>query len=226
MSPAARRIVQVLASILLSGVILFGAAGRLDWGWAWACLGVFIAVILVNAVVLLPRHTDLIAERGRAGPGAKRWDKWLGGSASIVGSFATILVAGLDERWGWTPPLPPGVHVGGLIALVAGYALVSWAMAVNRFFSTIVRIQKDRGHSVVDRGPYAVVRHPGYVGLTVAFLALPLLLGSAWTLIAALVAVGLLIARTAMEDRTLREELDGYRAYAARVRYRLCPGIW
>ncbi len=226
MHAVAKRITQVALSIVVSGVLLFAASGRLDWTWAWAYLALAIAIVLVNAVALLPAHRDVVAERAGAGEGAKTWDKWLGGAATAVSSIGGLLVAGLDARLGWTAPLPLRTHLIGGFALVAGYGLFTWAMAVNPFFSTIVRIQRDRGHTVVDRGPYRAVRHPGYVGWIATALAAPILLGSAWALAPAALGCALMVARTAMEDRTLHRELPGYRDYAARVRYRLVPGIW
>ena len=99
-------------------------------------------------------------------------------------------------------------------------------MVVNPFFEKTVRIQTDRGHRVVDTGPYAYVRHPGYVGFLGWILAAPLLLASVWAIVPALISVVGLVIRTALEDRTLRAELPGYPEYAARVRFRLIPGMW
>jgi protein-S-isoprenylcysteine O-methyltransferase Ste14 len=101
-----------------------------------------------------------------------------------------------------------------------------WAMAVNRFFSGVVRIQEERGHVVVSHGPYALVRHPGYVGVILAMVGAPLMLGSVWALIPAAATVGVIVIRTAREDLTLTRYLAGYETYAQRVRYRLLPGIW
>ena len=226
MSPVARRMAQVGLSILLAGAILLGSSGSLAWGWAWVYLALSVAVVLFNAVTLLPTHRDLVAERAGAGEGAKTWDKWLGGAATVVSSVFGLLVAGLDARFAWTGALPLRTHLIGVGGFVAGYGLFTWAMAANPFFSTIVRIQRDRGHRVVDAGPYRAVRHPGYVGWIVTALAAPLLLGSAWAVVPAALGSVLMIARTAMEDRTLREELPGYVKYAARVRFRLMPGVW
>ena len=222
----AKRMTQVALSIVFSGVILFGASGRLDWTWAWIYLAICLAVVLFNALTLLPAHRDVVAERAGAGEGAKPWDKWLGGAATVVSSICGLLVAGLDARFAWTAALPLRTHLVGAGGLIAGYALFTWAMTANPFFSTVVRIQRDRGHTVVDRGPYRTVRHPGYVGWILTALAAPTLLGSAWAVVPAALGCALMIARTAMEDRTLREELPGYLEYAARVRFRLVPGVW
>jgi protein-S-isoprenylcysteine O-methyltransferase Ste14 len=118
------------------------------------------------------------------------------------------------------------VQLIALVVLVLGYALVSWAMASNRFFSGMLRIQTDGGHTVETKGPYQFVRHPGYTGMTTFTLATPVLLGSWWALIPALVNLGLFVLRTALEDRTLQSELPGYEEYARQVRYRLLPKVW
>jgi len=226
MSPVARRMTQVALSIVASAAILLGTAGRLDWGWAWAYVGLAASFVLLTAVLLLPTRRDLIAERAGAGEGAKTWDKWLGGAATAVGSLVALVVAGLDARLGWTQALPARTHLLGAACFLAGYGLFTWAMASNPFFSTIVRIQKDRGHTVVDTGPYRAVRHPGYVGWIVSALATPVLLGSSWALVPAALGSCLMVARTALEDRTLRRELPGFADYAVRVRYRLLPWVW
>ena len=103
---------------------------------------------------------------------------------------------------------------------------MTWAESVNKFFEPTVRIQTDRGHKVIDTGPYALVRHPGYVAACLLFMGMPLALGSLWALIPAVLSCLLLVVRTILEDRTLREELSGYEEYTQRVRYRLIPGVW
>jgi len=143
-----------------------------------------------------------------------------------LGPVAIALVAGFDLRYGWQPEVSPLVQGAGALAVVFGYAVVLWAMATNRFFSGVVRIQEERGHTVVGHGPYALVRHPGYVGVSLAALGAPLMLGSAWALIPAAATIVVIVVRTAYEDRTLVRDLAGYEAYARRVRYRLLPGIW
>jgi protein-S-isoprenylcysteine O-methyltransferase Ste14 len=140
--------------------------------------------------------------------------------------LGVLLVAGLDERLGWSPEISLGVQVGGLAVVALGCLLSGWAMLVNRFFSAVVRIQSDRGHSVVSTGPYRLVRHPAYVGGMVVYLATGPALVSLWALVPGLLVTILLAVRTALEDRTLRGELPGYEEYASRVRYRLIPGIW
>ena len=140
--------------------------------------------------------------------------------------FPMVIVAGLDHRYNWSPEFPPWLIVTGFILISLGYAFAAWALAENRFFSSVVRIQTDRGHMVCDSGPYRLVRHPGYAGNILPLFGIVLALGSVWTLIPAAVASIITVIRTVLEDQTLQEELPGYRDYARRVRSRLIPGIY
>ncbi len=218
-----RRLVQVVVQFLLLAVILFIASGDLRWVWAWAYLGVGVGILMVNVLVMPP---ELIAERGRTDKkDIKAWDRTLT-TLIILPTLCVPVVAGLDERFGWSPQLALAVHLTGLAFIALGQGLFTWAMVSNMFFSTAVRIQMDRGQTVASGGPYQYVRHPGYVGYITSLFATSVALGSLWALIPALVGACLFIVRTALEDRTLREELPGYAEYAQRVRYRLLPGVW
>jgi protein-S-isoprenylcysteine O-methyltransferase Ste14 len=135
-------------------------------------------------------------------------------------------VAGLDHRFNWSPEFPLWLSVVGFIFISLGYAFAAWAFIENRFFSSVVRIQVDRGHVVCDSGPYRIVRHPGYAGNILPLLGIVLALSSLWTIIPAAVALVIAVIRTALEDQTLQEELPGYQEYARRVRFRLFPGIY
>jgi protein-S-isoprenylcysteine O-methyltransferase Ste14 len=169
-----------------------------------------------------------MAERDQAekSPGVKPWDKVLAPLMAISISFPLIIVAGLDHRHGWSPVFPVWLNILGLVLIAAGYAFAAWALAGNHFFSSMVRIQTERGHVVCDSGPYRIVRHPGYAGNILPLPGIALALGSTWALIPAAVALIIAVIRTALEDRTLQDELSGYRDYARRVRYRLIPGIY
>ena len=217
-----KRMLQVVFTMLLQAAILFVASGRLDWVWAWAYLGVGVGIVAINALVLPP---ELIAERGQTKEDTKSWDKVLG-ILLITPTLGTLIVAGLDKRFGWSLPLAVVVHLVALIFYALAQGLFTWAMASNKFFSGTVRIQKERGHTVASGGPYRYVRHPGYVGYIASWIATSLALGSLWALIPAGLVMGLMVVRTALEDKTLQAELDGYKDYAARVRYRLLPGVW
>jgi protein-S-isoprenylcysteine O-methyltransferase Ste14 len=210
--------------VLGQAAVLFLSAGRWNWvmGWAFVILtGLWVSA---TALVVIPRNPELLAERLGPRKGAKTWDAVI---MSIVGValIACYIVAGLDVRYGWTRISLP-LQIAALVIVVLGYALTIWATAANAFFSLIVRIQQERGHTVAAGGPYRFVRHPAYVGGVALYLATPVMLGSLWALIPGGLSAVLMIVRTALEDKMLLNELDGYREYAGRVRYRLIPGIW
>ncbi len=221
-----RRLTQILIVITIEMGVFFLASGRPGWVMAWVYIGVYLAFVAINAAVLLSKDPELIVERGEVKSDAKSWDKLPALVVSFLGPLIGFLVAGLDVRLGWGPRPASWVSWAALVAVVLGYGLWGWAMAANKFFSGMVRIQTDRGHSVASSGPYRTVRHPGYAGLIVFTLATPLMLGSLWALVPAGLTVGVAVMRTALEDRTLQDELDGYKDYARQVRYRLLPGIW
>ena len=181
--------------------------------------------LFINFLYLRRVNPEVIEHRLRMGKGTEPWDKvWLAFFTPLF--LAIYVVAGFDAvrfEWStmswWLWPL-------GLALWLPGAALFSWAMGVNPFFEKTVRIQTERGHRVVDTGPYAFVRHPGYLGFFGWTLSAPLLLGSWWAFVPALLAVGSIVIRTVLEDRTLRRRLSGYEEYAGRVRYRLIPGVW
>lgn len=235
MSSTGRRggvtILQVLRLVLVlvvMGGVLFGAAGRLDWVMGW----IFVASMFINTAVsrllIARKYPDLITERAGSleKQDAKAWDRTIVPIVAIYGPLVILIVAGLNRRFGWPPEIPLWLQIVGLAVATVGTYFGTWAMLVNRFFSGVVRIQTDRGHTVVDSGPYRIVRHPAYLGSLVTWVGTAFMLGSPWTLIpAALIAV-LTVVRTALEDRTLIAELPGYAEYTQRTRYRLLPGIW
>jgi len=212
--------------LLLAGLVLLGLSGRIGWAAAWAYL-VFLAGYLCGLGVLLyRRHPGLLAERSGVQPGTQPWDVVLASLSAVWLPLALYAVAGLDQRFGWSPAVPgPVVAAGGLLLLV-GAALSTWAMLVNEFFSAVVRLQDDRGQVVVTGGPYRFVRHPGYLGSLLLYSGVALLLGSVWALAVVAVLAAVLVVRTAKEDRFLHEQLAGYPQYARRVRFRLLPGLW
>lgn len=175
------------------------------------------------------RHPGLMAERQnmkKIKSSAKAWDKVLAPLMALSVVFPLVIVAGLDHHRGWSPEFPLWLIVLGFILISLGYAFATWALVENRFFSSTVRIQTERGHVVCDSGPYRIVRHPGYAGNIPPLMGIVLALGSVWALIPAAVALIITVIRAALEDRTLQEELPGYREYARRVHYRLIPGIY
>ena len=218
-------VLKSIAMQMVTGGILFGCAGTLRWPWAWAWLGCVLLTQLATVWILAWHSPDLLEERSRLQPGTKNWDKFVCPAMALAGPLLTILAAALarrfrGERWPvWTP-------LAALLITLAGGAVAAAAMYVNRFFSTTVRIQSERGHMVVSGGPYRVVRHPGYAGMLLVYAAMPFALGSRWALAPAALTVMLVVLRTSLEDRTLRAELPGYAEYAGKVRYRLLPGVW
>ena len=221
----ARYAIRETLGIVVMGVALFWSAGQIDWWPAWASIAVMLAWITATAIVIFRFNPDLLAERLGPRKGAQPWDTAI---MSIIGltQLARYIVAGLDQRYGWTGGFPLVAQIAALTVCVLGYALFVWATASNTFFSQIVRIQYERGHTVATGGPYHYVRHPAYIGAILYELAVPVLLASWWALIASGLSAILLILRTALEDRTLQAELPGYVDYARQVRHRLLPGIW
>jgi len=197
------------------------------WTWGWIQVAILAAFLAAHPLLLIPINPELLAERQRGirATGTKRWDRVLAGLAGGM-LIALLLLAALDQRFGWSTPFPLSLHLVGTVGCVLGYALFLWALVSNAFFAEGVRIQTERGHTVATGGPYRWVRHPGYVGDILVGLATPLQLGSWWALILGVVMGLLFVARTALEDATLRQELAGYDAYAGRVRHRLIPGLW
>lgn len=213
------------AAVFFMGLALFWSAGRIDWWPAWALIAVSSAWSVGTTLAILRHGPDLLAERLRPRKGAKRWDQAIMSIHAIL-QLATFIVAGLDHRYGWTGALPLATQVAALITGSLAYSFAVWATASNPFFSKIVRIQTDRGHTVAAAGPYRLVRHPAYAGAVLTLISVPVLLASRPALVIGSVDAILMILRTALEDRTLQAELPGYREYARQVHHRLLPGIW
>ena len=212
-------------TLLIFLLCLFLPAGNWAWARGWLFFVVIVAASIVITLYLRRANPDVIAARVNRHEGTKGWDRLLLGI--LIPAIVSILpVAALDDgRFHWLP-VPWWVCGIGYVLLIAGLAGMTWAESVNRFFEPTVRIQTDRGHKVIDTGPYALVRHPGYVAACLLFMGMPLALGSLWALIPAVLSCLLLVLRTIWEDRTLRNELVGYEEYTQRVRYRLVPGVW
>lgn len=220
-----KRVGAISFFLILQGVILFACAGQLNWIWPWVYLGISLLVVLINGIFMLRTNPETVAERGQPGE-TKDWDKWIGSLWALSLYILLPAVAGLDYRFNWTTEISITLHVVGAILLLAAGGLSGWAMIANAYFSTAVRIQTDRGHTVCNTGPYSYIRHPGYLGFILQSTAIPVLLGSLWSFIPGILAAALIVIRTALEDRTLQAELPGYQSYSRDVRYRLVPGIW
>ncbi len=218
-------VVRIVVYVLIMAAILFVSAGRLDWVMGWVYMAVYAGVILVS-VLAVPLEMDLAEERTQIKEDVKGWDKIIATVLSILTPLGLLILAGLDQRFGLSPPIPLAVQIVALVIAALGYLLGTWAAASNRFYARYVRIQKERGHSVATGGPYRYIRHPGYAGVSLFYIATALALSSSWTLVLSGLMVVLMIVRTLLEDKVLQEELQGYKEYTAQVRYRLLPGIW
>lgn len=220
--------IRLGAAYLLIPLILFLCGGDPGWWQAWLYSLLIVTAGLGGRIWAERRHPGLTAERQdiETIQDAKAWDKVLAPLMAVSIAYPLVIVAGLDHRYSWSPVFPLWLNAIGFILIAFGYAFASWALAENRFFYSVVVIRTERGHVVCDTGPYRFVRHPGYAGSIYAMIGIVLALGSVWTLIPGAVASIISIIRTALEDRTLHEELPGYQEYADRVRYRLFPRIY
>jgi protein-S-isoprenylcysteine O-methyltransferase Ste14 len=223
-----RQWLRLVVVYLLIPLILLICGGDLGWWQAWFYSILILFAGLGGHMWAEQQHPGLMAERQNieSFQNAKAWDRVLAPLMAVSIGFPMVMVAGLDHRYRWSSEFPLWLIVIGFIMISLGYAFAVWAMAENRFFSSVVRIQTDRGHVVCDSGPYRFVRHPGYAGNILALFGIVFALSSVWTLIPAAAALIITVIRTALEDRTLQEELPGYRAYTQGVRHRLMPGIY
>lgn len=220
--------VATIVVYLIIPLILFICAGDPGWWQAWVFSLLIFTAGIGGRILAERRHPGLLAERQSRAKfnEAKDWDKVLSPLMSFSVGFPQVIVAGLDHRFGWSHVLPLWLNFLGLFLIAIGYGFAVWALVENRFFSGVVRIQTDREHKVCDSGPYKILRHPGYAGNILALPGIVFALSSLWTIIPAAAALVIVVIRTALEDRTLQEELPGYREYTQRVRYRLFPGIY
>ncbi len=209
-------------------LILLVCGGDLGWWQAWLYSLLIVAAGIGGRLWAEQRHPGLTAERQNIEnyQNAKAWDKVLAPLMAVSIVFPLVIVAGLDHRYHWSPEFPLWVNAVGFILISLGYFLGAWSLAENRFFYSVVLVQTDRGHVVCDSGPYRFVRHPAYAGSIFPLFGIVLALDSVWTLFPVAAATIITVLRTVLEDRTLQEELPGYRDYARRVRYRLLPGIF
>jgi protein-S-isoprenylcysteine O-methyltransferase Ste14 len=221
-----RKAAQVIVPLVVIGAVMFLVAGKLGWPGGWAFLVINGLVQAVSSFLLPVKQPGLEEERSKVHPGTKGWDRFYAPAVILIGTVGLLIVAALDVRFGWSATAPLWAWVAGLAIALAAQGFVLWAMASNNFFALTVRIQSERGHQVAQSGPYGLVRHPGYAGSLVYNLAIPLVLGSWWAYIPAGLTIVLLVMRTRLEDRTLQEELPGYREYAEAVPWRLVPGVW
>jgi protein-S-isoprenylcysteine O-methyltransferase Ste14 len=226
LSPKARTqmVLRALLAPILMVALLFLVAGTWHYWQAWVYLIINMIILLLMGTVLSP-NAELVEERLNPKEGMKGWDKFYFAVTTPLYVIA-LLLAGLDRRFGWTTNMPLTIYWISVIVYILGQAIFQWARYTNQYFSSVVRIQADRGQTVCKDGPYKYVRHPGYVGGFLFTITVGLVLGSWYASIPQVIAALMLIWRTAREDRTLQAELPGYAEFAKETKYRLIPGIW
>lgn len=222
-----RAVIQMLVFIVLIPFLPLLVSGR--WGWleAWVYLVVAVGSFIISRALAARRNPGILSERARFLDHADTapWDRKLAPLLGLAGLLIP-LAAGLEARFGSLHPFGLAVKITALLILLGGIILSSWALIENSYFSGVVRLQPERGQHVVSRGPYGLVRHPGYAGGLVMYMAFPFFMDSPWSLLPVILIIVVTAARTRLEDRFLQESLPGYREYAARVKYRLLPGVW
>jgi protein-S-isoprenylcysteine O-methyltransferase Ste14 len=219
----------ILKSILskaMFGVILFLSAGTLRWTMAWVYLAIFLAFDIATAILVAPRHSDLLVERTKFGKNTAGWDKILARVVAAYGPFITWIIAGLQFQYNWQPTIPMTWQWAAAGLTAVAYGLIAWSMACNAFFAVTARLQPERGHKVATGGPYGIIRHPGYLGAVLFSLTIPVMLGSVWALIPGAITSALYVLRTSLEDKMLQAELPGYKEYTRKTPWRLIPKIW
>ena len=223
-----RAVIGMAAYLLLAPVLMFLAAGTTRWPMAWLYVALMLAASVGSRLLVWRKSPETLRERAKmtSGENVQPWDRWMMPVVGLVGPVVSVVVAGLDRRWGWSPAVPLGWQWVAALLVAAAIGLSVWAMVANAYFSAVARLQADRGQQVVSDGPYAWVRHPSYAGSVLTSVAMPVMLGTLWAWLPQLLVGAVLVARTALEDRMLREGLDGYAAYAGRVRWRLVPWVW
>ncbi len=223
--PRKALVLRTVSGIGLLFVVFFVPAGSFRWPQAWVFLAFYLSAVAGFFIWTKKKDPGLLKERMSLQKNVKAWDKKI---LRIYTLFLAALpiVAGLDAVRFRSSHLPFGLNVLGFAGLVLTMLLAFWATKANTFASAVVRIQTDRGHRVCSNGPYAYVRHPMYIAVILMAVSLPPALGSRYAFIPAVIIVGLFILRTALEDKTLQEELPGYKEYARKVRSRLIPGVW
>ena len=207
-------------------VTFFVAAGRLDLPRAWLFFGIYFVGAVLGAVIMWRYAPGLANQRASIGEGTKTWDKVFLAIYFPVSLVIVPMIAGLDVgRFRWSQ-LGGNYMTGGIALYAVCFVLVYWAMVANEHFEVTVRIQKERKHRVINRGPYRFLRHPGYLAMILGLLSPSFVIGSLYSLIPVGIAVFSVVIRTDLEDKMLRRELEGYTQYATKTRYRMIPGVW
>jgi len=211
--------------VLLFFTVIFISAGRfIYWqGLVYVFIGLFMFILNFTALRI---DSDLMNERSKPGEGVKNWDELILG-LSFLATISMYIIAGLDSgRFHWSPDFHWSIYMLGIMLTILGQLLFLIAQKQNNFFSSTVRIQTDRGHTVCESGLYKVVRHPAYLGSVFQTIGFPLIFGSLWSIIPVCISIILLLTRTYLEDKTLKNELKGYSEYTNKTQYRLIPYLW
>lgn len=217
--------IKGLITNIIFSAILFLFAGKTNYLQGWVFLSANVLATILNSL-WIAQDIGLANERSKPGEGIKSWDKLILG-LSALSYMLVVITAGLDSgRFNPTHNFNWLASIAGVVIFLLGQLLFVIARKQNTFFSTVVRIQKDRGHTVCDKGLYRIIRHPGYLGTFLSLSAVPLITTSIWSIIPTAAALILLIIRTVLEDRTLMDELPGYVEYSKTTRYRLIPYLW
>ena len=218
-------LLKTLTTTLVFSAVLFLSAWKIFYLQGFVFLGTNLITGLMNFWTIR-NDSELMDERSKVGEGAKAWDKIILGLSGIT-YLISVVIAGLDSgRFQWSPDFHWSFYVVGVILTIIGQIIFLTARKENKYFSSVVRIQHDRGHIVCNTGIYKIVRHPGYLGMTISLFAMPLITGSVWSIIPIFIAISLLVIRTYFEDETLKKELTGYTDYSQKTRQRLIPRIW
>lgn len=220
-----RIVVRFVVAIVAIDLLLFGSAGRFDWPQGWWLTALFAATFLIGGPWVLRHDPDLLVERMRKADNVPLWDR------VVLAIYRLLIVvlfwtAGADAaRFKWSH-VPIALQIAGAGLIVAAVVGIGWCVSVNHFLASYARLQPDRGHRVVQEGPYRFVRHPMYTSAIGMMFGVALLLGSWIALVPATTIAILFVVRTRLEDRMLSAGLEGYRAYVSRVPNRLVPGVW
>jgi len=218
-------IIRTVFTTLFALAAIFVPAGTLKWTEAWVFIILYTVSVSAAIIWMKKKAPGLLKERMGKKKDVKHWDKIFRALYSIF-LLGMLILPGLDAvRFQWSN-VSLIAKIFAFIGFLPGFGLAFWAMRENAYSSDVVRIQEDRGHTVCTTGPYKYVRHPMYVGVILIMLCFPLSLGSPYTLIPAVIIIVLFFFRNALEDKTLLQELSGYKEYAQKVRYRLIPGLW
>ncbi len=217
-------LVKGLITNLLFTTLLFVCAGRMDYTQGWIFLLANLFATFSNFLTIR-KNIDLIHERANMGVGTKRWDKLILGWSAVM-YFFLILLSGVDSGRFQRTPFHWAISLAGVVVMLFGQILFLTARNQNNFFSSVVRIQRERGHVVCETGLYRVIRHPGYLGMIFSWIGIPMITTSIWGILPTVIAIFLLVLRTSFEDKTLKSELDGYADYCRKTRFKLLPYVW